>query len=152
MKIIISILFLSILLLERCSGKYNNRYDIRNFYPNDFEYYSPKCEKAYENAIYGVIYYPHLSPKEKDVVELMLHVAYSGTPESKKNSERFYRDEPPSDYPNWKCYSIDHKDFFNKLSAYGTILIFISAFIYTSSMMLKIISFLLPYFIMLIPA
>jgi hypothetical protein len=146
MQITISFLFFTIFLLEKCLGKYHNDYDIRNFYPNDFEYYSPKCEKAFENAMYGVVYYPHLSPKEKIVVELMLHIAYSGTLESKKNSERFYQGNPPLDFPNWKCYTIDYEYFLNKLSVYGAILVFISAMIYILNIICKIIYFLSTFF------
>lgn len=152
----IYIFFLIVFFLKKCSGEYKNPYDIQNFYPKDLSYFSPMCDKAHENIFVGVVNFMYLEKKEKDVLELMLYTAYYGTPESKKNSDRYYRGEPPEDYFTWKCYSRDRRKFFNKIIGISAIFVFISGFFLSLYAIIYIIfrvaSFILRNFIKIIPS
>jgi hypothetical protein len=150
MNIIFYLLFF-IFYLNKCYGKYGYSYDLSNFYPKDFQYYSPKCVESYDKAIMGIIQFSHLSPKEKYVVELMLHFIYYDTIENKNNSDRFYQNEPPKKFPNINCYIIDRKHFLDKIINFSILAVFIWSIIFIVNIIFSIIFFLLPYAIMLIP-
>jgi len=121
--------FFIVILLKECYGEYKNPYDMQNFYPKDLDYFSLTCEKAHELIFAGVLNFEHLEEKEKKVIEIMLHIAYYGTPESKKNSDRYYRGDPPEDYLSWNCYTRDRRKFFNKIIGLSSIFVFISGLI-----------------------
>jgi hypothetical protein len=148
--------FFIFFFLKECAGEYKNPYDMKNFYPKDLDYFSPTCEKAHENIFVGVVNFQYLEKKEKDVIELMLYTAYYGTPESKKNSDRFYRGDPPEDYFKWKCYTKDRRKFLNRIIGLSFLFVFISALFLSMYAILyiiiKIISFILLNFFKLIPA
>jgi len=135
--------FFIFFFLKECAGEYKNPYDMQNFYPKDLDYFSLTCEKAHENIFAGVLNFEHLEEKEKKVIEIMLYTAYYGTPESKKNSDRFYRGDPPEDYLSWNCYTRDRRKFFNKIIGLSFLFLFFSAILYIINIMIKIISFIL---------
>jgi hypothetical protein len=142
-------------LLERWIEKDNKNhfYYLKDFIPHDLNYWSDNCEKAHDKIIDNIGLCKFLPKEEKDIIELMLHITYSGTlEESKKNSDRFNRGEIPIDYPKIKCFTYDYLYVVRRLHEYYAILLVILYLVYISSIIFKIIYFLAPHFIKIIPA